>query len=120
MTTFDQYMLAAESVNDFGGAACVRERFDLDAGQLLSLMDVRGDEQRQGEELCFHGVDGFRLEQGMAGLRDHDRIHHEVHNLLRLQEFCDDLDDHRRGQHPGLHRSNVEVIEYGVDLRRND
>ena len=67
MTTFDQDMLAAEPVNDFGGSASVGERLDLHAGQLLGLMDVRRDEQRQGEELCLHCVDRLRLEQRMAG-----------------------------------------------------
>ena len=32
MTALDQHMLAAEPVNDFGGAACVRERLDFNAG----------------------------------------------------------------------------------------
>ena len=62
MTALDQHMLAAEPVNDFGGAARVRERLDLDAGELLGLMDVRCDEQRQGKELCLHGLDRLRLE----------------------------------------------------------
>lgn len=68
MTALDQHMFAAEPVNDFGRAASVGERLDLDTGQLLGLMDVRRDEQRQGEELCLHGVDCLRLEQRMAGL----------------------------------------------------
>ena len=32
MTALDQHVLAAEPVNDFGGAACVRERLDHDTG----------------------------------------------------------------------------------------
>jgi hypothetical protein len=32
MTALDQHMFAAEPVNDFGGAACVGERFNLHAG----------------------------------------------------------------------------------------
>ena len=32
MTALDQHMFAAEPVNDFGGAASVGERLDLDAG----------------------------------------------------------------------------------------
>src|SRR3970282_1914326 len=33
MTALDQHMFAAEPVNDFGGAACIREGLDLNAGQ---------------------------------------------------------------------------------------
>ena len=44
VTTFDQHMFAAEPMNNFGGATCVRERLDLNAGQLLGFMDVRRDE----------------------------------------------------------------------------
>src|SRR6266498_1473616 len=48
MTALYQHVFAAEPVNDFGGAARVSERLDLDTRQLLCLVDVRCDEQRQG------------------------------------------------------------------------
>src|SRR5690348_1531677 len=42
----DQDVFTAESMNDLSSAACIGERLDFDAGELLSLVDVWGDEQR--------------------------------------------------------------------------
>ncbi|MCG3768093.1 MAG: hypothetical protein JW394_0190 [Nitrospira sp.] len=120
MAALDQHIFAAESVDDFGGAARVGERFDFKAGQLLRLMDVRRDEQRQREKLLFHGVDRFRLEQGLAGLRDHHRVYDEIRDILGPQEFRDGLNNRHRGKHASLYCGDVEILEDRINLRRDD
>ena len=55
----------------------------------------------------------------MAGFGDHDRVYYEICHILRLQEFGDDLDNRRRGQHPSLHRRDLEIVEHRIDLRRD-
>ncbi len=62
VAALDQDMLAAESVDHFGGAARVGECFDLDSGELLGFMHVRRDEQGEGKEPVLHRLDRLRFQ----------------------------------------------------------
>lgn len=60
MASFDQHVLAPESMDDLCGSSCIGQGGDLNSRQLLSLVDVWSDHKRERKQLRLYGVDGIR------------------------------------------------------------
>ncbi len=56
----------------------------------------------------------------MPALGNHDGVDDQIGHILRLQHLRHDVNDGGRGQHAGLYRGHVKIVEYGVDLCGDD
>jgi hypothetical protein len=95
-------------------------RLDLDVGQVLGLVHVRGDDRGEGQKLVDQRVDGRILEQLEARLRDHDRVHDEREQVVGRHAVGYRFDDLRSREHARLGRLHVHVLGHGVNLRGHE
>ncbi len=115
---------------DIGGAER-GERIRLPLDRVLGLRlaraeqgrrfrQIRRDQRRQRDKMAVDGGNGFVFQEPRAGGRNHHRIEHDVARLVALQPRRHGLDQLGRRQHADLHRRDVEILENGVDLLRDE
>ena len=100
-----------EPLRLLGGIALADER--------RRLVHVRRHDRRERDQALDEDGDGVVLEQLRSRARDHDRIDDERHGV-RVEKVRDGLDQARGEEHPGLRRVDADVVEDGVELRRDE
>lgn len=93
-----------------GGPPHPRLVGDGDAGELGHLVEVRGGDRGDGQQLRAYGVEGFGGEQGVPVLGDADGVDDDGCAGPR-EEFRDGVDEGGRGQHAGLHGLDADVVD---------
>ena len=88
--------------------------------QRRGFRQIGRDDQRARNEHALEHVDRFRIEQPVAGGRDHHRVEHHVLRLPAVEPGCHRLDHRRLREHADLHRPHVEIGEHRIDLRRDE
>ena len=120
MAAFDQDVLAAETMNHFRGPPGIGQRVDGEPGELLCLMDVRRDDQGEGKQQRFRASTASGFNNVCPLFEIITGIHDQVGDMLGLAAAWLPLHNCGGGQHTGLHRGHLKIIEHGIDLRRND
>ncbi len=120
VATLEQHCAGTEVEQGRGGLFCVFAVADLPADQQFCFRRIGGDQRGQRDQALTHGLQCAVFQQACPTGGDHHRVQYHVWRAVLFECISDGMDHFGVGQHPQLHRVDVEVVEAGIQLRAQE